>query len=394
MLSNIRKGLSVCLILCLSSPVYVAAQTRPAPLQPLDSLDLPGMQSVWSELMGVASGLKEILLAKEPIADSLQRQSQNRLTLAKQDSTMAKTQIDSLSREAKVAKNIYKKAADLSVKSTKLTEYLESNNNQDSLSLRNNLPKAWNRTTQLYDEVYPPEPSEVLEAASVAVESESDKPKKGKRKKEAVPTEDSNTDQAPPQAPGGNPSTPKDPKRFAAYSPAANVLLNPPTPPCVIASNSRDEFSGEITQEMARAELFRYTNPVLITYLQGKVHVICEAALVRTGPNTSLLLTFTINDPNARKAFGRLDKNSIAILKFIDGSNFTVQNAGADDGVYNSETGATLYRAQYPLAADLLKKIRRMELDKLRIAWSNGYDDYEVQQVDLLMRQAECLFAR
>ena len=394
MLSNIRIGLFTSLILCLFSPVSVAAQTRPMPLQPLDSLDLPGMQGVLADLMGVASGLKMVLLVKEPIADSLQSQSLNRWTMAKQDSTTTKIQLDSLSREAKIAKNIYKKASDLSVKATKLTQFLESLELQDSLSLRKNLPKAWTRTAQLYDEVYLPAPSELLEKEAVTEAPNADKPKKEKRKKETTPTEISSTDQPTPSQPGANQTTSNDPKRFAAYSPASNVMLYPPTPPCLIASNSRDEFSGEITREMARAELFRYTNPVLITYLQGKVHVICEAALVSTGANTSLLLTFTINDPNARKAFGRLDKNSIAALKFIDGSNFTLQNAGADDGVYNSETGATIYRAQYPLAADLLKKIRRMELDKLRIAWSNGYDDYEVQQVDLLMRQAECLFAR
>lgn len=394
MLSNIRIGLFASLILCLFSPVSLAAQTRPMPLQPLDSLDLPAMQGVLVDLMGVASGLKTVLLVKEPIADSLQSQTLNRLTMAKQDSTITKSQLDSLSREAKIAKNIYKKAFDLSVKAIKLTQFLESLDFQDSLSLRKNLPKAWTRTAQLYDEVYPPAPSELLEKDTVAEEPKSDKPKKEKRKKEITPTEISSTDQPTPSQPGAKPTNSNDPKRFAAYSPAANVLLHPPTPPCVIASNSRDEFSGEITREMARAELFRYTNPVLITYLQGKVHVICEAALVNTGPNTSLLLTFTINDPNARKAFGRLDKNSIASLKFIDGSSFTVQNAGADDGVYNSETGATVYRAQYPLASDLIKKIRNTELDKLRIAWSNGYDDYEVQQVDLLMRQAACLFAR
>lgn len=394
MLSNIRIGLFTSLILCLFSPVSVAAQTRPMPLQPLDSLDLPGMQGVLADLMGVASGLKMVLLVKEPIADSLQSQSLSRWTMAKNDSTITKTQLDSLSKEAKIAKNIYKKASDLSVKATKLTQFLESLDLQDSLSLRKHLPKAWTRTAQLYDEVYPPAPSELLEKEAVAEGPKADKPKKEKRKKETTPTEISGTDQPTPGQPGANQTTGMDPKRFAAYSPASNVMLHPPTPPCLIASNSRDEFSGEITREMARAELFRYTNPVLITYLQGKVHVICEAALVSTGANTSLLLTFTINDPNARKAFGRLDKNSIAALKFIDGSNFTLQNAGADDGVYNSETGATIYRAQYPLDADLLKKIRRMELDKLRIAWSNGYDDYEVQQVDLLMRQAECLFAR
>jgi len=79
------------------------------------------------------------------------------------------------------------------------------------------------------------------------------------------------------------------------------------------------------------------------------------------------------------------------MLKFMDGSSFILQNTISSEGNYNPETGATIYRAIYPLSPDVLKKIRRSELDKLRVGWNNGYDEYDVQQVDLLMRQANCL---
>jgi hypothetical protein len=197
------------------------------------------------------------------------------------------------------------------------------------------------------------------------------------------------------EAPAPNPAqiSPSNPsKSFATYNPANDVMLRPPSSPCVIASSSRDEFSGEISREMAGAELFRYTNPALKNYLKGKTHVVCEAALSSSGTRTNLLLTFNINDPNARKAFGRLEKNGIATLKFLDGTTFQLQNAIADEGVFNLETESAVFRAQYPLNPEVLKKIRRSELDKIRILWSKGYDDYDVQQVDLLMQQAACLF--
>jgi hypothetical protein len=169
-------------------------------------------------------------------------------------------------------------------------------------------------------------------------------------------------------------------------------MLSPPTPPCSVASSSRDEFSGELSRTLESAELFRYTNPALKTYLQGKTHVVCTAALASAGPNATLILTFNINDPNARKAFGRLDKNSLATLTFLDGSILELQNAIADDGVFALENETSIFRGHYPLTPEVFKKIRRTGLDKIRILWSKGYDDYEVQQVDLLMRQAECLF--
>jgi hypothetical protein len=393
MLSSIRIGLFAVFIPLLCAPVLTFGQNRPEPLPPLDSLDLSEMHQIAGELSATADMLKGQFSTMEEEANALALSMENQFSLAKLDSTSSKPLLDSLSKASKSAKSQSKKLTKVRERSVKAAELSISITMMDSLNTRKNLPKAWQQVVQLYDELYPLPPSEKTDSAMVAVKTP--KPKKEKKEKTG-PTEQS-TNNAPssvtnnPQPiPTSQPSNP--PKKFAAYSVAADVMLTPPSPPCLLASTSRDEFSGEVSKEMTRSELFRFTNPALRAYLQGKTHVICEASIASTGPNATLLLTFTINDPNARKAFGRLDKNSVATLKFIDGSTFMLQNAVPDDGVFNPETGATIFRAQYPVSADILKKMRRTELDKLRIAWSNGYDDYEVQQVDLLMRQVECLF--
>jgi hypothetical protein len=270
----------------------------------------------------------------------------------------------------------------------------------DSLLIRKSLPKAWQQITQLYDELYPPIPVAKVEnedenAAQPPIKKE--KKKKGTAPESAKVSDNASntvpqTDNKPgPDAPNTNQLTLQS-KQFARYNPARDVMLSPPTPPCSIASSSRDEFSGEVSRELSRAELFRFTNPALKNYLKGKAHVICEAALASTGPNAMLILTFNINDPNARKAFGRLEKNSMASLKFLDGNVLELRNSVADDGVFALENETSIFRGQYPLTPEVFKKIRKSELDTIRILWSKGYDDYEVQQVDLLMRQAECLF--
>lgn len=369
--SCIRLNFLATILVLGFTPFFASAQSRPVPLLPLDSLGLTGMQGCFTELLGTTNALETILQEKTPALDSLQRMANNQWMLAKMDTTSSKILLDSLGKEAKAAASRYKKAAGILSKVEKHQGFIASVNPDDSLALRKNLPKIWKQTSLLYEDVFPPEPKSKVDSTAATVE----KPRKEKK-----------TESAPDPSVSSNPG-----KRFAAYDPAKDVMLNPPTPACVIASSSRDEFSGEISKEMSRAELFRFTNPALRTYLQGKTHVICEAALSSTGPNNHLILTFTINDPNARKAFGRLDKNSIATLKFMDESIFTLQNTVPDDGVFNPETGATIFRAQYPVNPELFKKMRRVALDKLRIAWSNGYDDYEVQQVDLLMRQVECL---
>ena len=392
--SRIQIGFLAVRTLLLFAPFLTFAQTRPQPFPPLDSLNLASMGRIGVQLFGTAQGLKMRLKEQTPDLEKAQGLALNQLALAKADSTIPKNQIDSLTKVAKFAKNAYKKGFDLTAKAEKLTQFTLALADMDSLNLRKNLPKAWKQVNQIYDELYPPIPTE--KPANETIAEKESKPKKEKKKKESPPTENPNSDSEPSaDQPVTNTPIANKPitslKRFAAYNPATDVMLRPPTPPCKIASSSRDEFSGEISRQLAAAEFFRYTNPALKTYLQGKTHVICEAALSSSGPNIALQLTFIINDPNARKAFGRLEKNSVATLKFLDGSTFELQNALADEGTFNPENDGSIFQGHYPLNAEALKKIRRNGLDRIRILWSKGYDDYEVQQVDLLMRQAECL---
>lgn len=329
----------------------------------MDSLGSAEMGQIAADLFDKA---KQLRIAAQELLEAAQAdfiKADTTLAATRKDSTLAKALLDSLLANFKETNACLKKASKRSEKAAKTEKLAAAIPNMDSLGMRNNLPRAWKQVLQLHDELYPPALDENLE-------------------KEAVATNETKKEKAKP---GASPVARK-------YDPLADVMLNPPVPPCVVAVSSRDEFSGEISREMAYAELFRYTNPALKTYLQGKTHVICEAALASTGTKASLLLRFKINDPNARKAFGRLEKNSVATLKFLDGTIFELQNTVADDGVFSPDNETSIFAARYPLSPEALKKLRRTGLDKIRILWSKGYDDYEVQQVDLLMRQAACLF--
>lgn len=367
--SSIRIGFLLPFLL-LFLPAIGFAQMRPAALLPLDSLDFPAMQQKVGELLGTVQFVAASQQAKAAELDAMQQAALHQWEAAKMDSTQSKQQIDSLGLLAKSAVRKHKTAYNSNIKTDKIKQQLEGMLQNDSLTLRKNLPGVWKQVTQWYDKEFPP-------AVEAPIE------------KETMPVDTVKTDKPKPSRPSAAPL-----KKLAVYKPAADVMLTPPARPCLVASSSRDEFSGEISRQLAPAELFRYTNPALKAYLQGKTHVVCEAALASNGPNAVLHLTFIINDPNARKAFGRLEKNSLATLKFMDGSSFELQNAVADDGIFNPETDGSIFHAQYPLSAELLKKIRRTELDKIRVLWSKGYDDYDVQQVGLLMRQAECLFPK
>lgn len=197
-----------------------------------------------------------------------------------------------------------------------------------------------------------------------------------------------NAETTPPAAPP--PPVPKRPV-FKKYDPTVDVMLNPPVRSCALTTDTRDEFSGERRRELQREELFRYTNPSLRPYLQGREHIVCQASVSQNGKLYLLNLTFTISDANAKRAFGGLPKNGVAILKFLDGETLALTNLRADEGRTNDDKITHTFTSQYVLDAAALKKMQRSLLDKIRIAWATGYEDYEIHQVDLIARQLGCL---
>ena len=305
------------------------------------------------------------------------------LKTAQQDSLTSKSSLDSLSDLVKKAKKIEKDALKQQKQAAKTVEFAGKVESMDAAGQRKNLPKCYKQVKEIFLLLYPPPPvekpvSEIIGAVGVA----------------APDTLSPAPPQTPPEAASDKKkSREKTGPKFKPYDPAEDVMLHPPQRPCTLTANTRDEFSGETYRETRREEMFRFTNDLMKKYLApDQPHIICEAALSTGSSVVSLHLTFSIRDNNARKTFGSLGRNSVVILKFIDGTTFTASNLRNDDGTLDPAAQVFTYRGQYALDPSVLKKLRKTELDKIRVSWSTGYEDYEVQNVDLLMRQTKCLF--
>lgn len=343
-----------------------------------DSLSTEAMAGLTRQLADQAKVLEQAFGSRAAGADHERQLREDSLKLAKLDSTVSKEAIGALEKELKTVQALKKTADKQFRQASQTADFTEKVANMDSTNQRKNIRKAWKQVKELDALLYPPAEKPVADmlnaqgaggapADSSAIIAEKRKPKEKKAEKPAP--------------------------KYKPYDPAADVMLHPPQRPCALAVNTRDEFSGETYRETQREELFRFTNEVMKKILPpDQPHIAGEAALSASGANASLHLTFTIRDANARKAFGSLTKNSAATLKFLDGDTFTLNNTRNDDGARDDSGQFFTYRAQYPLDAVLLKKLRKTELDKIRIAWSTGYEDYDVQGVDVLMREGKCLF--
>ncbi len=354
------------------------------------------------QLSGEARSLRDSFAEKS--VRSIERRSTLDRAIEKTllDTTASAEQLKSLKDDLKEAQK-EEKEAEKNLKKAKTTaEFAELVANMDARQQRTQLPKSRKQVQQLKNILYPPAPALPTEAPPKKEKTKKDKPDEEPAvivsvtpvRVDSSAVDPSQKLEAVTEKPKNKPKSGPQPSKavFKTYSSAEDVMIHPPVPPCALASNVRDEFSGEVRREMPRSEIFRYTNPALRKTYTDKPHTIGEVSLLSIGINAALHLNLRINDPNVRRTQGNLQKGSVAILKFMDGYSITLYNARADEGATDPEGKFVLFQAEFPIDRTTIKKLRNTELDKIRLAWSNGYEDYDVQQVDLLMWQARCLF--
>jgi hypothetical protein len=366
------------------TPAFPALDTLPAPL---DSLPEYEIRAFAQHLASQAADIRD-LYARQAERSTLEREvAADQLAAAEADTLAAKDERKTLAKILKTNKEAEKAALRQLQKAEKATELAAALLEADSAAVYKNLPKAYKTVAGLLprpETISEPPIAGVIGAVAVSDPSETPPP---------VAAEAG----LPAAEPATTPEEKKDAKKAGArpvvkpYDPAADVLLRPPPRPCTLRVDTRDEFSGERRRELEKEELLRFTNPSLRAYFPDREHVICQASVAANSGTYVLHLSFTVNDANARRSFGSLPRNSMAVLKFLDGETLTLFNLRADEGKPGDDNASFLFNGQYVIDPGMVKKMQRSLLDKLRIAWATGYEDYDVHNVDFLARQLSCL---
>lgn len=170
-----------------------------------------------------------------------------------------------------------------------------------------------------------------------------------------------------------------------------NLMINPPRESCSYAHNAFDPKIQRYRREMPSGELFSYTDDRLRFYLKEKAYLSCNAFLSTVGGLRLLNLEFKFAYPNASEAYGFIEKGSILTLLFLNGDFINLQAGVLANGQYDMETEELTYRVQYPISSAQVPYLKKGELDRVRVYWSSGYEEYEVFDVDFLANQAACL---
>ncbi len=147
------------------------------------------------------------------------------------------------------------------------------------------------------------------------------------------------------------------------------------------------EFAKSIRPQL----FFRHTDEELRTYFRDQELMTCYASLTTIENNTYLQLEFQIASPNARRNFGILESGSLMRLRMINGTSVDMYNTRTDLGRVDPYSGNTIFTGTYQIDKDAERTLSRTELDKIRVIWSVGYEDYDIVDLDFLINQFACL---
>ncbi|MBT8220531.1 MAG: hypothetical protein KJP00_11935 [Bacteroidia bacterium] len=182
--------------------------------------------------------------------------------------------------------------------------------------------------------------------------------------------------------------------KYAKYDRTKDVMFNPIDPPCEYQFRGMDEFLGKEKIELQPEPFFFHTEPELRQYMKGQEYIECVAGLATsTGGLTTLNLEITIRSQNAIREFGGLQKGNPLTIKLVNGEIVKLISVNSDSGVYDQISNTTVFRNQYLMQKGEEKSFLNSEIDKIRLVWTNGYEDYEIYDVDFLMRQLKCLYS-
>lgn len=160
---------------------------------------------------------------------------------------------------------------------------------------------------------------------------------------------------------------------------------------CKYARNETDEFSGIKIQATESEELTSRTPDGLKKYYPSDDYLKIKVSVARFDSSYVIYFNATIKTENAYKYYGSLREGSKIIFKH-DSTHFTTCNISKTDvGDTDYKTERTDYATYIKLDKEQLKSLREMPVAKIRLYWSNGYEDYEVKHPQCLVNLLKCI---
>lgn len=160
---------------------------------------------------------------------------------------------------------------------------------------------------------------------------------------------------------------------------------------CKYQKNLTDEFTGDIIKVLELETIITHTDSLLKKYYKNRDYLTVNTKVASINGDDLIYFTGKILTKDAYDYYGALRKDSQIILKLKNGKIVKLNIGTGDYGDVNYEYDYTFYSI-YCDIDDIQKNILlQSEVDKIRIYWSEGYEDYDCDNGKVYLNQLPCL---
>ena len=164
-----------------------------------------------------------------------------------------------------------------------------------------------------------------------------------------------------------------------------------PETDCQVVESRDNSFQGARRIDTKPALFFTHTQKDMRPYLKGREFITNYANLTSISGFVYFNVQFVIAGKNAKSMFGRIEPNSLLQIRLINGETIRLYNSIYVAPTVEAITGSHVFEAHYILDKTNLKLLGKYEIDKIRVVWSTGYEDYEIYNVDFIKNHIHCL---
>lgn len=160
---------------------------------------------------------------------------------------------------------------------------------------------------------------------------------------------------------------------------------------CNYYKNEVDEFTGKKKIILIEQDFINYTSDELKEYFKNKDYVKCQVYCARIEKTKVAYFHWVLQTKDAYKLFGSIAKGSKILLKFKDGETLELKFSKSDIGDTNYDYGYTTYSSYIILDEESIRILKNKEVEKVRMYWGKGYEDYPVSNPKLFVEQLPCI---
>lgn len=143
--------------------------------------------------------------------------------------------------------------------------------------------------------------------------------------------------------------------------------------------------------EFEAKPFFVYTHPGIKRWMTDDYLIETSAHIYRANDNTFLILDITFNSENAISSYGDLEQGQKVKLILNNLEHIYLENIERDKGSVDRKTKQTRYQGVYALNRQELKTLQKHDIYNIGIMWEEGYEEYDVHNIDLIKNQINCL---